>query len=303
MADDTYLHYTHEFNGNWIPKAQQLRSRTSDFVDWQSGTFKGERKRFSRMESQNFRRKTERKALTIATNPDTDFRWIAREAYDLANDLDEFDAELLGELVTPTGAWTRSHLAAYQRLMDSVVTTAAIGSVVTGEAGTSSTTFASELSTNQIAAGGAGLTVAKLRAANMLLMQSDLEGADISGDGNPSVSNRILVCTAEQIDNLLGDTQVTSSDYNTVKALAAGTVDTFMGFTFRRYEGLAKVSTTRSCVAWVKGAIVANKGPFKSKISEVPTESDKILVRSACLIGAARLHAEAVVQIDCTETA
>ena len=35
-----------------------------------------------------------------------------------------------------------------------------------------------------------------------------------------------------RIEALLGDTSVTSSDFNTVKALVQGDVDTFMGFKF-----------------------------------------------------------------------
>ena len=296
-------HYTTEFSKNWQAKAQQTKSRVSDFVDWETGGFKGERKRFDISASQTFRARTERKAPTIAVNPTLTFRWISRGSYELVNDLDEDDAEYLGELVVPTGRWVRDHVSAYHRLIDEVVTDAAVGTALTGEAGTTSTTFASELSGNQIAAGGTGLTVAKLRSANQILSESDLEGAELMGDGQPNASQRIVVCTAEQIDNLLGDTQVTSADYNTVRALANGTVDTFMGFTFRRYEGLDKASTTRTCMAWVKGAVVASKGSISTKIDLIPTESHKTQIRSTCRLGALALHREGIVQIDCTETA
>jgi hypothetical protein len=300
VADTIYEHYTTEFSGNWIPRAQQTQSRLSNFVDFENGTFRGERKRFDRSAKQTFRRKNERKAPTVPSNPTLDFRWISRATYDIANDLDEDDADSLGELILPTGRWTRDHVSAYHRLCDGVYCAAALGSVTTGEDGDTTTAFSSSY---QIAAGGNGLTLAKLRTANQLLMESDLEGAEIMGDGNGSPATRVIVVTAEQIDNLLGDTQITSSDYNTVKALANGYVDTFMGFKFIRFEGLTKASTTRSCVAWVKGAVVASKGPISTKIDVIPTESHKVQVRSVCKVGAMRLHDEAVIQIDCTETA
>jgi len=64
-----------------------------------------------------------------------------------------------------------------------------------------------------------GLNVAKERNAKRLL---DAKGVP-PGD-------RFLIHTAGQLEDLLGETQVTSSDYNTVKALVQGDLDTFLGF-------------------------------------------------------------------------
>lgn len=305
-ADTPPAHYTTEFSKNWIPRAQQAVSRLSEFIDFQGGTFKGERKRFDRTGVQDFQQKTQRKAPTIPNNPELDFRWINRSSWDLTNDLDEDDRENLGDLVLPTGQWTKDHLKAYMRLVDAKCGWGpALGNVVTGELGDTNTALPVA---QQIAAGATGLTVAKLKQANEILMDSDLDGADMGASGEPNADARVLVCTAQQIRNLLDDPQVTSADYNTVKALVAGTVNTFMGFTFRRISRnsrlpLPKVSTTRSCVCWVKGAIIASKGPMESHIDVIPTESHKVQVRSTARLGGARLHDEAVVQIDCIEVA
>jgi hypothetical protein len=146
---------------------------------------------------------------------------------------------------------------------------------MTGELGTTSTAFDS---TNQwIGKGGVvgantgtatGLTVAKLITANRIL-----QNADLLDDTAP----RVLVCTAYEIENLLNTTKVTSADYNTIKALVNGTVDTFMGFKFVINKRLARLmaasvtSTTagnvRRCVAWVKGSIKRIKGSMMSDIS------------------------------------
>ena len=81
-----------------------------------------------------------------------------------------------------------------------------------------------------IAAGGTGFTTAKLRA--LKAYYEDLEIDDgiciaVSGTG---------------LDRLLANTETTSADYNSVKALVAGEMNTFMGFEFitvgaRRLEG------------------------------------------------------------------
>lgn len=81
----------------------------------------------------------------------------------------------------------------------------------------------------QIANGGTGLTVAKLRAA-----------ASALSDRGVDESERYIAYTAADRDSLLGETEVTSSDYNTVKALVQGDIDTFVGFKFKLIETRAE---------------------------------------------------------------
>lgn len=82
----------------------------------------------------------------------------------------------------------------------------------------------------QIAAGGTGFTTAKLR---------ELRG--YCDDLEMEMSQTILV-SGTGMESLLANTETTSSDYNTVKSLVNGELNTFMGFTFvkigaRRLEG------------------------------------------------------------------
>ena len=64
--------------------------------------------------------------------------------------------------------------------------------------------------------------------------------------------------------DMLQHTQVTSADYNTVKALAEGAVDTFMGFKFIMSNRLPIFSATpqgifkRTTYAALAGTITAN---------------------------------------------
>jgi hypothetical protein len=67
----------------------------------------------------------------------------------------------------------------------------------------------------------------------------------------------MIAVTAEQTDNLLGETVVGSHDYNMVKPLVDGEVSSFMGFTFIPAEGALSVENglltggNRLCPAWV----------------------------------------------------
>ena len=79
----------------------------------------------------------------------------------------------------------------------------ATGTAYTGASGATSTTLPAG---QQIAAGGANLTIAKLIEAKKIL---DLNSVD------PSIPRHIVV-SPDQIESLLGTTQITWADFNTV---------------------------------------------------------------------------------------
>jgi len=94
-----------------------------------------------------------------------------------------------------------------------------------------------------ITAGGA-LTVAQLRAASTRgLTKRSVDSSD-----------RTIAITADGLDQLLATTPVTSSDFNTVKTLVNGDIDTFLGFNFKiiatRDEGGLPGDGTADCKAF-----------------------------------------------------
>lgn len=309
MSDTIPQHFTTEFSTNWIQRAQQTKARLDAFVV--DEPFQGERKRYDRLASQASRRRTERKGPTQIQDTSTDFRWAYHSSYDLANLLDKDDAKNLGQLVLPTSEYVQTHAFAYHRDCDDVAWNAAIGSVMTGELGSTVTAFDNTL--QWIGKGGAvnatsgtavGLTVDKLKTANRILDDADLLDSD---------APRVIVVTAYEIESLLSQTKATSSDYNTVKALTMGDIDTFMGFKFIKVKRLPKMDGTsqttttagniRKCVCWVKGAIKRIKGPMGSDISIRKDLSMSTQIYSDWLLGATRIYDEGVVQIDCDESA
>ena len=72
-----------------------------------------------------------------------------------------------------------------------------------------------------VAAGGTKLLVAKVRAAAKALNAVEAPMED-----------RYFLTDHQGLDSLLEQTEVTSSDYNAVKALVHGDVDTYLGFKF-----------------------------------------------------------------------
>jgi len=145
--------------------------------------------------------------------------------------------------------------------------------------------------------GGANtnLNVAKLRAA-----------AEQLNTKNVPMDNRHIVIHASSLSSLLGETSVTSSDFNTVKALVQGDINTFLGFTFhvlgdREEGGLPIASGDRKVFAFHKDAVGMAEGIApKTEINYIP-EKTSFLVASMFSAGAVAIDAEGIVQITCDE--
>jgi hypothetical protein len=85
------------------------------------------------------------------------------------------------------------------------------------------------------------------------------------------------------MSDLLGTTQVTSSDFNTVKALVQGSVDSFMGFKFISSNRLPHNGTSRQVFAYAQDGLKCAIGKsqqqklMKEQIS--PTQLRSITVK------------------------
>ena len=302
MSDTIPLHYTTQFNQNWINRTQQKRSRLLPFVT--PAPFTGERKRFSRSEAQEMTPIVTRKGGTPIEDTVEDMRWIYTRGYELGNDLDQFDAHLLGEMVLPTSNRVLQMGMAYNRTVDRVILDVASGTVMTGVDGTSASSLpaGNAIAQDYVETGGAtnsGLTLAKLRRAREIFLDNDI---DLDGEDG-SEEQVIMAVSGRQIMNLLSTTEVTSEDYNVVKALVEGKVDTFLGFKFRRLSSkvLPKSGDVRSCVAFTKSAVLFNEGPKSTTIDRMLGKQNKIQIYSTALVGGCRLHDEGVVTIACNE--
>ena len=160
-----------------------------------------------------------------------------------------------------------------------------------GETGSTSTSFAAG---NQIADGSADMSIAKLIEAKKILDLADVD---------PSIPRYIAV-GPNQIEALLNTTSVTSSDFNTVKALVQGDVDTFLGFKFIVTNRLSIASNIRSCFAWAEDGIALGVGKdVSARIDERADKGYATQVYYCMSIGATRMEEDKVVQIDCDESA
>lgn len=150
---------------------------------------------------------------------------------------------------------------------------------------------------NDIGGTDTNMNVAKLRSAAQTLNAN-----------NVPMDNRHILIHASSLASLLSETAVTSSDFNTVKALVQGEINTFLGFTFhvlgdRTEGGLIKDgSNDRTCFAFHKDAVGLAEGIApKTEINYVP-EKTSFLIASMFSAGAVAIDDDGIVKIVCRET-
>lgn len=145
--------------------------------------------------------------------------------------------------------------------------------------------------------GGAdtGLNVAKLREAKKLLDKN-----------NVPMDNRHIIIHANSLASILGETAVTSADFNTVRALVSGELDTFLGFMFhtigdRAEGGLPIANAERKLFAFHRDAIGYAEGIApRTEINYIP-EKTSFLVNAVFSAGAVAIDAEGIVEIATTD--
>jgi hypothetical protein len=154
--------------------------------------------------------------------------------------------------------------------------------------------------TSNTVASSIGGTNTNLNLSKLLAAKKQMDAANVPMEG------RHLLIHANNLASLLEETEVQSSDYNTVKALVRGEVDTYLGFQFHtvgdRDEGGLAISTgDRVVYAWHQQSVGMAEGMgIRTEINYIP-EKTSYLVSSMFSAGAITIDAEGVVAITCDE--
>ena len=288
MSFEVNTAFVQQYSTNVGLLLQQRGSKLRECVTMGSYTGKAA-KAVEQIGSVTAQKRTSRHSDTPLISTPHDARWVFPTDYEWADLID--DADKLRMLIDPTSPYAQNGAYALGRAMDTDIISAALGTSKTGENGTTSTAFASA---QQIAAGAAGLTVAKLREAKKILLANEV---DVENDP------LYIAVTAKQLDDMLGTTQVTSADYNTVKALVQGQVDTFMGFKFVQTELLGVDSSSdRRVIAWAKSGVHCGIwNDISGKVTERADKSYSNQVYVKGTFGATRTEEGKVVEILCSE--
>jgi N4-gp56 family major capsid protein len=141
---------------------------------------------------------------------------------------------------------------------------------------------------------GTNMNLAKLLAA-----KKALDTKNVPSEG------RVMLIHANGLSSLLDETELTSSDFASVKALVQGEIDTFLGFRFvtlgDRDEGGLPLPSTRSCFAFHRDAVGMGIGMNQRSEINYVAEKTSFLVSSMFSAGAVAIDDEGIVKISATE--
>lgn len=286
MSTQVNTAFVQQYSANVQMLSQQMGSRLRDAVRIEN--IVGKNAFFDQVGLATAQKRTTRHGDTPQIDTPHARRRVSLVDYEYADLID--DQDKIRMLIDPTSAYAQAAAAAMGRAMDDEIIAAAIGTAFTGETGSTSTALPAG---QKIADGGTDLTLAKLREAKKTLDLADVD---------PSIQRYIAV-GPNQIESLLGDTNVTSSDFNSVKALVQGEIDTYMGFKFIVTNRLTKTGDIRSCFAWAEDGLLLGVGKDSSaRIDERADKGYATQVYYCMSIASTRMEEEKVVQISCDES-
>ena len=313
MSTQITAAFVKQFGSNIYTLAQQKGSRLRSAVRLE--TVVGDSAFFDRIGSVTAQQKLSRHSDTPQSDTPHSRRMVVMSDYEWADYIDKEDK--LKTLIDPTNPYVQAGMWALGRSIDDVLIAALLGTAATGVAGAGTASLANA---NKVAAHdgttttGVNLNVRTLRAVKKYFDASDID------ESIP----RYMAITSSQLQSLLAETQVTSSDYNSIKALVQGELNTFMGFNFIRTErlgvassnvtytvtngvvgagtGTATAAAARRCIAWCgDGAVLALGADITAKVSERADKSYLKQAYASMSIGAVRMEEAKVCEVICAE--
>ena len=300
-----------QYTANVYMLAQQKGSRLGNLV--RSEVFKGKAEYFDRLGLATAQLKTSRNSPTPNLDILHSRRMVTTSMYEWATLVDRKDK--LQNIHDPENQYAIAARNSLGRSMDDVLIAAALGNAVTGEGGTTTSALGTAQNIAAVSGGAIGrMNVQALLKAKLLFDQAEAEGP------------RVFVHTAGFLEAMLEQTQVTSADYNSVKALVKGEIDTYLGFKFIHTERLpltsagassgfafdpvsglysaggvavSSASTAVSGFAFVQDGLILGKNEEAiGRISERDDYSYSMQVYASMDFGAVRMEEVKVVQIN-----
>lgn len=284
-APDTAFVRQYQDTIQLLAQQQDARIRPTVMVD---NNWTGEKKFYDQYNTDSMVEILTRYQDTPIQAPDHRRRMVTPR-YFVSNTLED-PVDALQMLIDPKSTYMTAKKAAANRQIDDLIITAANGTSLTGKDGTVSIPFPVA---NQIVAGGLGLTKIKVLDAKQRLDAGEVEKDD-----------RYFTHSSKQLEDLLNTTEVTSSDYNSVKALVQGELMTWVGFKWIHTERLnVDGALARLCLAYQKKGIqLTIQKEVEGRVDERPDKNYAWQVYLRLAMGATRLEEARVMEIACVET-
>jgi hypothetical protein len=306
--------FVNEFHSNVVHLSQQKGSKLQN-KGIRLETQGGESDFFDRIGAVDAQLKVGRHSDTTYMNTPHSRRRVTTNPYFYSDIVDKEDKVKV--LNSPESEYLIAALNALGRAKDDEIIAAALGSAWGGDRGqtevvlpTSQKLAAHDGSTTT----GVGLNVDTLIRANF-----KFENAEVDAE-----SKKYFAINSYAKMSLLNQTEITSADYNSVKALVNGQINEFMGFEFVSTERLPRSSSnitytvtngtvgagtgtitaanSRRGFAWAEGGLLMSTAEeVVTKIDVLPTKHYSTQVYARMNIGATRMEEVKVLEVNWSE--
>lgn len=292
-----------QFGANIYMLSQQKGSKLRPYVRQES--IKGKARAFDRIGLVEAQDRVGRHSNTPQMDTPHSRRWCYLADKEWGDMID--DQDKIRMLQDPQSEYVMAAMWALGRKMDDVIIKAADAAVTTGEEADGTVAHPN----SQKVACTTGSALSNLNVNSLRLIRQKFWDADIDEE----IPLHIAV-KGSQLVSMLSETLVTSSDYNTVKALVNGEIDTFMGFKFHRTNrittqtaalaadqatgavgsGGQDVNGFRKVVAWAQDGIILGVGEdMTAEVGKDPTKSFNTRMYAKMTCGGVRMEEEKVV--------
>lgn len=303
MSSQITVARVQQYKAEVMHLSQQKGSRLQDRVRRESQ--QGKSAFYDRLGAAAAIEKTSRHSDTPQIDSEHSRRRVTLKDYVWADLIDEEDLRRL--LMDPAGKYAEAAMWAMGRVKDDRIIYAANNSAWGGEDGSTEVSLGNSQKLAAVQSGPAfdDANVAWLRGIKSIFDSNDVDESIM----------RHAAITSSQLQALLGETEVTSADFNTIRALVMGEIETYMGFKFVRTERLdtqvdalsASTSTGavgsgdtvvghRRCVFWAQdGLLLATAEDTKVRIEPRSDKNYSTQVHVTMGIGTTRMEEAKVV--------
>lgn len=288
MIDTQNQVHIKQFADDIIQAVQQKNSRLDGTVQRKIGV-SAEEFYFNKLGTFELQEKTQRYSPTPLADPNHSKRKVTPTRFHQGIAIDDYDQDRA--IVTLQPAYMEAMKYAAMRKKDDIIISALGGTAYEGKDGTTGVVLPTA---QKIVSSSVGMTLTKLLSGKEIL-----DGADVDEE-----IARYIVLSAKQLTNLFNTTEIKNADYNTVKALAEGKIDTFLGFKFIRTQKLlTNGSSERLCYLYTQNALgIATNKDIKTEVGKNPDKSFATVAYIEMDMGATRVEDKEVVEIACTES-
>jgi len=306
MSSQIPVSFVDQFSRNVFHLSQQKGSKLRGSV--RTETQNAESAFYDRIGTVAAQLKTGRHSDTPQLDTPHTRRMVTLNDYEWADLIDKEDK--IKTINDPTNDYLMAAMWAMGRSMDDVILASMGADAYGGQKGAT----AVALPDTQRFACNNGAAFTNLNVSSLRRLARMFDDQEVEG-------KRFIACAPSQIESMLGQTEATSSDYNTVKALVQGEINSFMGFEFIKTTRLgtfgavnasptagtvgagSSVSGFRKCYAWVKeGVMLAVGSEVKARVGERADKSYSNQVYASMSIGGTRLEEVKVIEFAAKET-